>query len=44
MASLIGILLGQRFSEKVGIRAAEIGGILLILIGIRILLTHLFNL
>ena len=41
--SLIGILLGQRFSRKFGKRAAEIGGVLLILIGIRILLAHIFS-
>jgi len=41
--SLIGILLGQRFSRKFGKRAAEIGGVLLILIGVRILLAHIFS-
>ena len=41
--SFIGILLGQRFSKKFGRRAAEIGGMLLILIGVRILLTHFFS-
>jgi len=44
VTSFIGILLGQRFSRKFGKRAAEMGGVLLILIGIRILLTHLFSL
>jgi putative Mn2+ efflux pump MntP len=42
--SFLGILLGQRFSKKFGRRAAEIGGVLLILISIRILLAHLFSL
>ena len=42
--SLAGILLGQRFSKKFGKRAAELGGVLLILIGIRILLAHIFSL
>jgi manganese efflux pump family protein len=42
--SFIGILLGQKFSKKFGRRAAKIGGVLLILIGIRILLAHLFSL
>ena len=41
--SFIGILLGQRFSKKFGRRAAEIGGMLLILIGVRILLAHFFS-
>jgi len=43
LMSLFGILLGQRFSRKFGKRAAEIGGVLLILIGIRILLAHIFS-
>jgi len=42
--SFAGILLGQRFSNKFGRRAAEIGGVLLILIGLRILFSHLFSL
>jgi putative Mn2+ efflux pump MntP len=42
--SLVGILLGQRFSRKFGKRAAEIGGVLLILIGVRILISHIFSL
>jgi len=42
--SLVGILLGQRFSRKFGRRAAQGGGVMLILIGIRILLAHLFSL
>lgn len=41
--SFIGILLGQRFSKKFGSRAAIIGGVLLILIGVRILLAHFFS-
>jgi putative Mn2+ efflux pump MntP len=41
--SFIGIMLGQRFSKKFGGRAAEIGGVLLILIGIRIVLAHIFS-
>jgi manganese efflux pump family protein len=40
ITSFIGILLGQKFSKKLGLRTAEIGAALLILIGIRILLTH----
>jgi putative Mn2+ efflux pump MntP len=43
-ASFIGILLGQRFSRKFGRRAAEIGGVVLILIGVRIILAHIFSL
>jgi putative Mn2+ efflux pump MntP len=42
--SLIGILLGQRFSRKFGKRAAQAGALLLILIGIRILISHIFSL
>ncbi len=42
--SFIGILLGQRFSKKFGRRAAEVGGALLIAIGVRILLAHIFSL
>ena len=42
--SFIGILLGQRFSKKFGKRAAEIGGVILILIGMRILFAHIFSL
>jgi len=42
--SFIGILLGQRFSKNFGRKAAEMGGVLLILIGMRILLAHLFSL
>jgi manganese efflux pump family protein len=44
VTSFAGILLGQRFSNKFGKRAAEIGGVLLLLIGVRILLAHLFSL
>ena len=39
--SFIGILLGRQFSKKVGKRAAVAGGVLLVLIAIRILLAHL---
>jgi putative Mn2+ efflux pump MntP len=42
ITSFIGILLGQRFAKKFGKWAAEVGGVLLILIGIRILLAHYF--
>jgi manganese efflux pump family protein len=41
--SFMGILLGQKFSKKFGRRAAEVGGVILILIGIRILFAHLFS-
>jgi putative Mn2+ efflux pump MntP len=40
--SFIGILLGKRFSRRLGKQAAIMGGVLLILIGIRILIAHLF--
>lgn len=40
--SFVGILLGRRLSKKLGKQAATAGGILLILIGFRILLAHLF--
>ncbi|RPI05955.1 MAG: manganese efflux pump [Ignavibacteriae bacterium] len=39
--SFIGILLGQRFSRTLGRKAAIVGGILLILIGFRIIISHL---
>jgi len=42
VTSFIGILLGQRFSKKLGKQAGIIGGVILIIIGIRILLVHLF--
>ena len=41
--SFVGILLGQRFSRKFGSRAAVLGGVLLILIGVRIILAHIFS-
>jgi manganese efflux pump family protein len=41
VVSFIGILLGRQFSRKVGRQAAVAGGVLLVLIAIRILLTHL---
>jgi putative Mn2+ efflux pump MntP len=44
VTSFIGIVIGKKFSKIIGRRAAVIGGILLILIGFRILLTHLFSL
>ena len=40
VTSFVGILLGQRFAKKFSKWAAEVGGVLLILIGIRILLAH----
>ena len=42
--SFAGIFLGQKFSRKFGDRAAVAGGILLILIGLRIILSHIFSL
>ena len=41
--SFIGIMLGQRFSKTFGKWAVVTGGVLLILIGIRILIAHLFS-
>jgi len=41
VVSFIGILLGRQFSKKVGRRATVAGGVLLILIALRILLAHL---
>ena len=41
VVSFIGILLGRQFSKKVGRRATVAGGVLLVLIAIRILLAHL---
>lgn len=42
LATVIGFLLGRKLGELVGRWAAAIGGLLLIAIGLRILLTHLF--
>ena len=41
MISWLGIFLGNRLGQKLGKRMEIIGGIVLILIGIRILLSHL---
>lgn len=41
--SFIGIVMGGRFSKKFGNHAARIGGVILILIAIRILVAHLFS-
>jgi len=43
IVSFIGTLLGRYFSKKVGRQAAIMGGILLVLIAVRILLSHLFS-
>ena len=40
--SLAGVLLGNRLSEKFGKRMEIVGGVILILIGLRILYTHLW--
>jgi putative Mn2+ efflux pump MntP len=42
VATIIGFLLGRKVGELVGRWAAAIGGLILIAIGLRILLTHLF--
>ncbi len=44
VVSFIGILLGRRFSKKIGKRAAVAGGVLLVLIAVRIFLAHLLPL
>jgi manganese efflux pump family protein len=41
--SVTGILAGKTLSKKIGPRMELLGGIILILIGARILLSHLFN-
>ena len=41
LSSFVGILLGKRLSKKFGRRAAIVWGILLLLIGLRILLEHI---
>jgi manganese efflux pump family protein len=41
LVSIIGLLLGKRVGKLVGKRAETIGGLILIAIGLRILLTHL---
>jgi putative Mn2+ efflux pump MntP len=43
VVSFIGILLGRQFSKKIGKLAAVVGGILLVFIAIKILLTHLLS-
>jgi manganese efflux pump family protein len=43
ITSFIGIQLGKRFSQKFGKIATYAGGVLLILIGIRILIAHIFS-
>lgn len=43
VTSFIGILLGQRFSKKLGKKASKIGGVFLIVIGIRTLLGYYFS-
>jgi manganese efflux pump family protein len=40
--SIVGVMLGHRLSEKFGNRMEIIGGFILILIGFRILISHLF--
>jgi putative Mn2+ efflux pump MntP len=42
VATIVGFLLGRKAGELVGRWAAAIGGLILIAIGLRILLTHLF--
>jgi len=41
IVSLVGFWVGRKASEKIGKRAELIGGIILIIIGLRILLSHL---
>lgn len=41
LLSGLGILIGGRFGERLGTRAERLGGIILILIGLKILLEHL---
>jgi manganese efflux pump family protein len=41
VVSLVGFWLGKKASEKIGKRAELIGGIILVLIGLRILFSHL---
>ena len=43
LLSLLGLRLGNRLGEKFGKRMEILGGIVLVLIGIRILLTHLLG-
>lgn len=42
VATVVGFILGRKVGELVGRWAAAVGGLLLIAIGLRILLTHLF--
>jgi putative Mn2+ efflux pump MntP len=39
--SMVGLLVGNKLGEKFGKRMEVIGGIVLILIGLRVLITHL---
>jgi putative Mn2+ efflux pump MntP len=41
LVSWLGIFLGNRLGQKFGKRMEIIGGVILILIGVRILLSHL---
>jgi putative Mn2+ efflux pump MntP len=41
--SVIGIFAGKYFGKKIGPRMELLGGVILILIGTRILFSHLFN-
>ena len=43
LVTIIGFLLGKKVGELVGKRAELIGGLILIGIGVRILLTHLLG-
>lgn len=41
--SVVGILAGKSLGKKLGLRMDFLGGVILILIGVRVLLTHLFS-
>jgi len=43
MLSIIGLLIGNKLGEKFGKRMEIIGGIILIAIGLRVVLTHLLG-
>jgi putative Mn2+ efflux pump MntP len=43
LATIIGFLVGRKAGELIGRRAVFVGGVILIGIGLRILITHIFG-
>jgi putative Mn2+ efflux pump MntP len=44
IASMLGMLLGKKIGDRFGKKMEIAGGMILIVIGIKILLSHIFNL